>query len=84
VQEIEYVVFEIGETLTELEVAPPVEKPVPVHEVAPVELQASVEEPPVVMLEGVAVSVAVGVGWLTVTVAVAGALEPLAPVHVTV
>ena len=50
-----------GETETEPEVAPPVENPpAAVQEVAFVEDQVRVEEPPVVMVEGEAERVAVG------------------------
>jgi hypothetical protein len=55
--------------------------PVAVHEVALVELQVSVDAPPLAIVVGFAVSVAVGLG-ATVTVAVAAVLVPPVPVHV--
>jgi hypothetical protein len=55
--------------------------PVPVHDVALVELQVSVEGAPLTTAVGLAVSVAVGLGAM-VTVAVAVVLVPPAPVHV--
>ena len=57
--------------------------PVAVQEVALVELQVSVEVPPLAIVVGLAVSVAVGLG-ATVTVAVAAVLVPPAPVQVRV
>jgi hypothetical protein len=56
--------------------------PVPVHPVALVELQVSVEAAPLTTAVGFAVSVAVGLG-ATVTVAVAAVLVPPAPVQVS-
>ena len=55
--------------------------PVAVQEVALVELQVSVEDPPLAIVVGLAVSVAVGLGAI-VTVAVAAVLVPPAPVQV--
>ena len=55
--------------------------PVAVHEVALVELQVSVDVPPLAIVVGFAVRVAVGLG-ATVTVAVAAVLVPPVPVHV--
>jgi homoserine kinase len=55
--------------------------PVAVQEVALVELQVSVELPPLAIVVGLAVSVAVGLGAMA-TVAVAAVLVPPAPVHV--
>jgi hypothetical protein len=59
----------------------PLQPPVAVHDVALVELQVSVEKPPLAIVVGFAVSVAVGTGAM-VTVAVAAVLVPPAPVHV--
>ena len=56
--------------------------PVAVQEVALVELQVSVEDPPLTTLVGFAVSVAVGGGGVTVTVAEAPVLPP-GPVQVS-
>ena len=56
--------------------------PVAVHEVALVELQVSVEAAPLSTAPGLADSVAVGTGAVTVTVAVAAGLVPAAPVQV--
>lgn len=66
----------------EPEVDPPVEKPVPLHEKALVEDQESVEDKPVVIDEGKALSEAETGGSVTVTVAVSEAVPP-SPVHVT-
>jgi hypothetical protein len=55
--------------------------PVAVQAVAFVELQVNVDVPPLAMLVGFAFNVAVGMVPI-VTVAVAGALVPPAPVHV--
>ena len=71
-----------GETDTEPEVAPPVEKPVPVQEVAFAELQESVEDQPSGTTVALAESVALTA--VTVTVAEAGAEAPPAPVQVSV
>ena len=70
---------------TEPDVALPVLKPVPVHDVAFVELQVRSEEPPEETLEGLAERDAVGdcAAAVTVTVALAFA-EPLEPEQVTV
>ena len=57
--------------------------PVIVQEVALVELQVNVEDPPLAIDVGLAVSVATGLGTM-VTVAVAGVLVPPAPVQVRV
>jgi hypothetical protein len=56
--------------------------PVAVHEVALVELQVSVDAPPLAIVVGLAVSVAVGRG-ATVTVADAAVLVPPASVQVS-
>ena len=57
-----------------------VQPPVAAHEVALVEFQVSVEAPPLAMLDGLAVSVAVGCGT---TVTVANPVpEPPMPLHV--
>jgi hypothetical protein len=48
------VVVTVGETDTDPDVAPPVEKPVPVQEVAFVDDHVSVEDWPLVMLVGLA------------------------------
>ena len=69
-------------TLTEPERALPVEKPVPVQEVALVDDQVRVDGWPLVMDVGLAVSVAVGAVPVTVTVALALA-DALPFVHVT-
>ncbi len=61
VQEIEYVFEDGGVTITEPEVAPPVEKLVPVQDVVYVEFQKSHEEPPEDTEEGTARMLAVGV-----------------------
>ncbi len=55
--------------------------PVPVQDVALVELQVSIDAAPLRTAVGFAVSVAVGLGT-TVTVAVAGVLAPPVPVQV--
>ena len=55
--------------------------PVPVQEVALVEFQVSVELPPLAIVVGLAVSVAVGSGAM-VTVAVAAVLVPPVPLQV--
>ena len=58
--------------------------PAPVHAVALVELQVSVEAAPLSTAVGFAVNVAVGTGLaVTVTVAVAAVLVPPAPVQVS-
>ncbi|MBU6490968.1 hypothetical protein KGQ25_02335, partial [Patescibacteria group bacterium] len=62
VQETEYVVVVEGYTTAVFEVAPPVEKPVPVQEVALLELQVRVEEEPLVIEVGEAERVTVGAG----------------------
>ena len=73
-----------GETLTDPEVAPPVENPVPLHEVAFDELHESVELFPDWMLDGEAVRLAAGSGrGLTVSETLSEA-EPPGPVQVTV
>ena len=60
--EIEYTVVAAGETVADPAVALPVEKFVPVHEVAFVEDQVSVEEFPEVIEEGLALNDATGAG----------------------
>ena len=55
-------------------VAPPVENPLPAHEVELVLDHVSVEDEPLVMEAGLAERDAVGVAALTVTVAEAGEL----------
>jgi hypothetical protein len=58
--------------------------PVAVHDVALVELQLSVEAPPLATLVGFAVNVAVGAGLaVTVTAAAVAVLVPPAPVQVS-
>ena len=58
--------------------------PVAVQDVALVELQVSVEDPPLATLVGLAVTMAVGTGLaVTVMVAVASALVPPEPVQVS-
>jgi len=59
----------------------PLQPPEAVQDAAFVELQVSVEAPPLAMEVGLAVSVTVGAG-ITVTVAVATLLVPPAPVQV--
>jgi hypothetical protein len=59
----------------------PLQPPEAVHDVALVELQVSVDVPPLAIVVGLAVSVAVGTGAM-LTVAVAGVLVPPAPVQV--
>jgi hypothetical protein len=72
-----------GVTVTVPEVALPVEKPVPVQEVAFVELHVSVEDWPLVIEVGLAERDAVGGGTVpTVTVALAVPVPP-APVQET-
>ena len=71
----------MGETLW-VPLTPPGLKLVPLQEVAFVEDQVRVEEPPEVIEVGLAVRDTVGAAALTVTVAEALALPP-APVHVT-
>jgi len=60
VQDTEYVVVLEGVTMTEPDVAPPVEKPVPVHEVALVELHESDDKSPEIIAPGAAVRLTVG------------------------
>jgi hypothetical protein len=60
----------------------PVHPPEAVHDVALVELQVSVEVPPLAIVGGAAFSVAVGMVPI-VTVAVTTALVPPGPVHVS-
>ncbi len=57
--------------------------PAPVQDVALVELQVSIEDPPLAMLKGFGINVAVGMVPI-VTVAVAGVLVPPGPVQVRV
>ncbi|HWS68681.1 MAG TPA: hypothetical protein VN325_38420 [Steroidobacteraceae bacterium] len=60
----------------------PLQPPEAVHDVALVELQVSVEAPPLATLVGFAVNVAVGAGLaVTVTVATVAVLVPPDPVH---
>jgi hypothetical protein len=61
----------------------PLQPPEAVHNVALVDIQVSVDEPPLAMVGGLAIRVAVGTG-LVVTVTVTGAAEllPPAPAHV--
>ena len=61
----------------------PLQPPDAVHDVALVELQVSVEVPPLAIEVGFAVSVAVGTGAM-VTVAIAAVLVPPVPVHFNV
>ena len=60
----------------------PLQPPAAEHDVALVELQVSVDAPPLAILVGFAVRVAVGIVPI-VTVAVATALVPPGPVHVS-
>jgi hypothetical protein len=61
----------------------PLQPPEAVQDVALVELQVNVEDPPLVVVVGLAVRMAVGTGLVvTVTVAAAGVLVPPAPVQV--
>jgi hypothetical protein len=59
----------------------PLQPPEAVHELALVELQDSVDAPPLATVVGFAVNVTVGAGT-TVTAAVATLLEPPIPVQV--
>jgi hypothetical protein len=59
----------------------PLQPPEAVHDVALVEVQVSVEDPPLATAVGLAISVAVGTG-LTVTVTLAAGLVPPAPLQV--
>jgi hypothetical protein len=63
----------------------PLQPPEAVHDVALVELQVSVEVPPLAIGVGLAVSAAVGTGLagVTVTVAPVAALVPPEPVQVS-
>jgi hypothetical protein len=61
---------------------PAIVPPVAVHDVALVELQVKLEDPPLAMVVGFAVSVEVGTGAM-VTMAVAALLVPPVPVHVS-
>jgi hypothetical protein len=84
VQVNEYVVLAVKAPVLWLplvDFAPANVPPVAVQEVALVELQVSVEVPPLAIVVGFAVRVAVGRGAI-VTVAVAGVLVPPVPVHV--
>ena len=62
----------------------PDQPPEAVQEVALVELQVRVAAPPEATLVGLAVSVTVGAGAVTVTVVDCGALVPPDPVQVSV
>lgn len=70
----------VGVTATEPDVALPVANPLPVHELAFVELQVRVEEPPEVMLVGDAVRDAVAAG--TMVMLSVFVTEPPSPVQV--
>jgi hypothetical protein len=71
-----------GDTVTgPPETAFPVEKPVPVHEVAFVEDQDRFDDCPELIVVGLAVRLAVGAGFETVTVAFATGDVPPAPVQ---
>jgi hypothetical protein len=83
VNEYEVVAVRVPVLWVPLAVFVPVQPPEAVQEVALVELQVSVEDPPLAIDVGFAVSVAVGTG-ATVTVADAAVLVPPAPVHVSV
>jgi len=62
----------------------PLQPPEAIQDVALVELQVSVEDPPLGMLVGFAVNVAVGTGLaVTVTVAAAAVLVPPEPIQVS-
>ena len=81
----EYVVFAVSAPVDWLPLvafAPANVPPEAVHEVALVALQVSVDVPPLAIVVGFAVSVAVGLG-ATVTVADAAVLAPPAPVQVS-
>ena len=78
-------VVAVGDAETEPETAVPVEKLVPVHDVAFVEDHVTVVELPTLMFRGFAEIVAVGAGVRAVTVTIA-VLEtvPPAPVQLSV
>ena len=62
----------------------PLQPPEAVHEVALVEVQVSVDDPPLAMVGGLVIRVAVGTGLVvTVTVARVAGLVPPAPAHVS-
>jgi hypothetical protein len=63
----------------------PLQPPEAVHDVALIELQVSVEAPPLAIRLGLAVSVALGMGLagVTVTVVPVAALVPPEPVQVS-
>jgi hypothetical protein len=63
----------------------PLQPPEAVQDVALVELQVSVDDPPLAMVGGLAIRVAVGTGLagVTVTVAPVAALVPPEPVQVS-
>ena len=89
VQDTEYVVVLEGVTMTESDVAPPVENPTPVQDVALVELHESDDESPEIIAPGVAVRLTVGVfegGGIDaiVTIAPQKAVSPFALVTVPV
>jgi hypothetical protein len=74
----------VGLTLfVPLTASAPLQPPLAVHSVAFVLDQVSVELPPEAIVVGLAVNVTVGAG-ATVTVALAGALVPPAPVQINV
>jgi hypothetical protein len=82
----EYVVFAVSTPVDWLPLvafAPANVPPVAVHEVALVELHVSVDVPPLAIVVGFAVRLAVGMVPI-VTVAVAAVLVPPAPAHVSV
>jgi hypothetical protein len=62
----------------------PLQPPVAAHDVALVELQVSIDVPPLAIVGGVAVNMTVGTGFAaTVTVAVTAAVVPPGPVQVS-
>ncbi len=80
--------YEVGIAIAPVDCVPlvtlvPLQPPEAVHEVAFVEFQVSVEEPPLATVVGFAVSVTVGAG-ITTTVAPATLLVPPVPLHVKV
>jgi hypothetical protein len=86
VQVREYVTFTVSapvDWLPLMAFAPANVPPEAVHEVALVELQVNVDVPPLAIVVGFAVSVAVGGTGPTVTVAEAALLVPPAPVQVS-
>ena len=76
--------FALGVTVTEPRVRPPVENPLPEHDVAFVACQASVEERPEVMEVCEATKLMMGVVMTGLTLTVVDVLyDPWGPVQVT-